>query len=96
MCRLILLAMGWRWVLLVWGSDMHNLSCWLQGRVRISNVAWFVQACTAPLATAVRKSQAMLDSGAYLHQYEAHGLPPSAVRDAVYSTQDIIAAYEAM
>jgi hypothetical protein len=54
------------------------------------------QSCTAPLSTAIRKSAAMLHAGAFVHQYERHGLARSELRDATYAAQEVVAAYEAL
>lgn len=55
-----------------------------------------VQACLRPLHTAIRKARAMLHARAYVHQYEQHGMPVSALDGAMGSAKEIASAYASM
>ena len=70
---------------------------WLGRQADLLNVMQrALQSCAAPLQTAVRKSAAMLHSGAFVHQYERFGLCKPDLQHAMYNAQEVVAAYEAM
>ena len=66
------------------------------GYERVASALSNSQGAIAPVARCVAKAREMFSSGAYVHQYEMHGVEPAAFTDAFRQLDQIVLNYKSI